>query len=283
MQSVQKIKNELGFYTELEQLLDVLKGIAASQFRQLEEKKARFVKFMDAFEGFFQMIDFSGLDHPFAKGQGKLGIIIVTSDEGFMGGLNTKVINIALAYPEAEQAQLITIGEQGTGYLKGMGRPCTPFPGIANEGGYETALQLRDFIMKEATHGTFSRLVVFYPKSVTFTFQKIESVVLLPCGELFEKRKGVIAKEDVILESSLNKIIEYLLGTWIMEKLLEVFEESRLSEFSARAIHLEASHQVLKEKEKLIRFQYFRSRHELVDRGTRETFSARLIYKKNQG
>ncbi len=270
------------FNTELKQLLEVLKGIAASQFRQLEKRKERFVKFMDTFEGFFQMLDFSAIDHPFAKAQGKLGIMMVTSDEGFMGGLNSKVMNMALAYPEADRAQLITIGERGAGYLKGMGRSCIEFPGVPNEGVYEASLQIRDFIIKEASKGTFSRLALFYPKPISFTLQEIESVTILPCSEMFEKRKSIVAQEDLILDSSLNKIIEYLLGAWVMEKLLEVFEDSKLSEFSARTVHLESSHQVLQQRESLMRFQYFRSHHELLDRGMRETFSTQLIRKKKQ-
>ena len=282
MQSAQKLKKELLFNTELTQLLDVLKGIAASQFRQLEKRKERFARFMDAFEGFFQMIDFSDLNHPFAQAQGKLGIIIVTSDEGFMGGLNTKVVNAALAYPEAEQAAFIAIGERGAGYLKGMGRSCVEFPGIPAEGCYDVALQLKDFIMSEALKGTFVRLVLFYPRPFSFTLQKVDSVTILPCNELFAKRERIVLKEELILDSSLNRIIEYLLGAWITEKLLEVFEDSKLSEFSARTVHLEESHQVLQQRDKTIKFQYFRSHHELVDRSMRETFSAQLIRKKTR-
>ena len=282
MQSAQKLKKELEFNTELKQLLGVLKGIAASQFRQLEKRKERFAKFMDTFEGFFRMIDLSRLDHPFVKAQGKLGIIMVTSDEGFMGGLNTKVINAALCYPEAQHAELIILGGRGAGYLRDTGHAFIEFPGIPSEGAYEAALKLRDFIMKEASEGKFSKLILFYPKPLSFTLQKIESVTILPCGEMFEKRESLVKKEDLIVDSSLNKIIEYLLGAWVMEKLLEVFEDSKLSEFSARTVHLESSHQVLQERERLMRFQYFRSHHEELDKGMRETFSTQLIRKKKQ-
>ncbi len=281
MQSAQKLKKELELNTELTQLLDVLKGIAASQFRQLEKKKERFAKFMDAFEGFFQMIDFSVVEHPFAKGGEKLGIIMITSDEGFMGGLNTKVINTALGYSGAENAELIIIGERGAGYLKGIGRSFTGFPGIASEGGYEAALNLKTFIMKEGLAGKFSRLLLFYPRPVSFTVQKIEALNILPCSELFAKREKVITQENIIIESSLNNIIEYLVGAWITEKFFEVFEDSKLSEFSARTVHLEESHQVLLQRDRLIRFQYFRSHHEFVDRGMRETFSSQLLRKRS--
>jgi len=267
--------------TELTDLLDVLKGIASSEFRALEKKRERFVKFMDAFEGFFQMIDFNAIDHPFAKGAGKLGIIMITSDEGFMGGLNTRVINTALDYPGSDAAELIILGERGAGYLKGLGRDFVNFPGIVSEKRYESALKLKDFIIKEGLSGKFARLILVYPKPVSFTFQRVEIVNILPCGELFKKREQAIDQaQHIIIESSLSGIIEYLVEAWIAEKLFEVFEDSKLSEFSARTVHLEESHQVLQQRDKLIRFQYFRSHHEFVDRGLRETFSARVLNKK---
>ena len=282
METVQKIKEELKVNTELTNLLDVLKEMASSEFRILEKKKRRFAVFLEAFEGFFQMIDFNFVDHPFAQNKtGRLGIIMVTSDEGFMGGLNMRVMNMALTYPGAEAAELITIGERGAAYLRGLGRNFIQFPGIAKEERYEAALQIKDFIMKEGLAGKFSRLVLIYPKPVTFTVQQVEVLTILPCSEFLKKHEKSLERgEEVIIESPVNRIIEYLLETWITEKLFEVFEDSKLSEFSARTVHLDESHQVLLQRGRSIEFRYFRSHHELIDKGTRETFSAQLIRKK---
>lgn len=264
-------------------MLDILKSIAASEFRSLERKKERFAKFMNAFEGFFHMIDFSSISHPFASDTtGKLAILMITSDEGFMGGLNTRVINTALDYTGAEKAKLLVVGERGAAYLKGLGKQFNSFSGITDENRYEMASTLRDFIVKEGLAGNLSRLILVYPTPVSFTVQKVEVLTILPCSELFEKPKEPVLKDkkDIIVESSLASIIEYLLDTWIAEKLLEVFEDSKLSEFSARTVHLEESHQVLLQRGRQIQFQYFRSHHELVDKGMRETFSSQLIRKR---
>ena len=282
MQSVQKIKKELQLNKELTEFLGVLKGIAASEFHILERKKERFAKFTESFEKFFRMIDFSSVEHPFAQDRaGRLGIIMITSDEGFMGGLNTQVMNTALSHPGADKAELIIIGERGVGYLRGLGRKFISFPGITSKKRYEAALGLKDYIIKGALTGEFGRLILAYPKPISFTAQKIEILKILPSSELFEKRERIVEKaEDIILESSLNGIIEYLVETWITAKLFEVFEDSKLAEFSARTLHLEESHQVLLQQGKTIRFQYFRSRHELIDKGMRETFSAQIIRKR---
>ena len=280
MLSTQRLKKELRVNSDLTGLLDALKWIALSQFRMLQKKKERFATFTEAFEGFFRIIDFSLVEHPFAKGEGRLGIIMITSDEGFMGGLNAKVINAALAYPGASGAELIILGERGASFLKESGRKFVQFPGIAAEERYEASLKLKDYIMKEGLAGKFGRLVLFYPKPVSFTLQEVEALKILPCDELFEKRKDLTAGIDrLIIESPVNGIIEYLVGAWITQKLFEVLEDSKLSEFSARAVHLEESHQVLEQRDKSLKLQYFRSQHNLIDKGIRETFSAQLLRK----
>lgn len=280
MISAPLLKKEADLNRELTELLDVLKGIAASRFALLERKrKTRFDRFVEAFEGFFDMIDFSGVTHPFVKGEGRLGIIMVTSDEGFMGGLNGRVITTALHLAGADTARLIILGQRGAHYLREVGREFTEFS-VRGEEFYESAIALKTYIMKEAMAGALSRLMLVYPRPASFSVQKVETITLLPCGQLFERREAVAErKENVIVESSLSDIIEYLMGTWITGKLLEVLEDSKLSEFAARTVQLEDSHQLLLEKSTQLQYQYFRSRRIMVDKSLQETFSARAMRK----
>jgi F0F1-type ATP synthase gamma subunit len=281
MKSVRQLKEEIEMNGDLTQLMDVLKGIAATEFWTLARKKVRFTRFMEAYEGFFEFVDVIGADHPFAREQGALALIMVTSNEGFMGGLNTRVINEALSYPGAERAEIIIIGERGAGYLESMGRKFIDFPGIPSGECYEAALRVKDFIMREGRAGRFGRLVLFYPRPLSFMVQKIEQLVILPCTSLFEKKAGGDKPiENIIVESSIDDIIEYLVETWIVQKLFEVFEDSKLAEFSARTVHLEESYQTLIEQGKGLRHQYFGGIHELVDSEMRDIYSAQIVRKK---
>lgn len=282
MQSIQKIKEEMHLNVYMAELMEILKGIAVSEYWTLLKKQGRFKRFMDAFNGFFNILDFSSLDHPFAKNAGKLAILMITSNEGFMGGLNTRVIETGLAHPEADGAALIMVGEQGAARLEALKRPFKGFEGIVLDRSYDAARELRDYIVKEVQKGAFQKLIIYYPKSISFMVQRVEELRVLPCTELFQK-KGKAAPEEVdglIVESSLHGMIQYLVETWIVQKLYEIFEESKLAEFSARTVHLEESFQLLQEKGKGIRFQYLRSWHELIDKGMRDIFSAQIIRRK---
>lgn len=284
MKTVQRLKEELELNGDLTELMDVLKGIAVSEFWALSKKMGRFTRFMKAFEGFFQMMDFSSSQHPFTQEHGVLGIIMVTSNEGFMGGLNARVINTALNYKGADEAQLMIVGEQGAIYLGSLGREFVDFSGFGTGECYEAALQLRNYILEKGRAGKFGKLVLFYPKPISFMVQKVEELTLLPCVKLFEERPAEMQKQVApIIESSVDDIVEYLVETWIVQKLFEVFEDSKLAEFSARTVHLEESYQILLEQGKGIRYQYFRGRHELVDAGMRDIYSAQIVRKKGMG
>jgi ATP synthase F1 gamma subunit len=281
VKTIKQLKEELGMNVDLTDLMDVLKGIAATEFWILQKKKKRFEDFTKAFEGFFRFIDFIDIQHPFVREQGKLAIIMITSDEGFMGGLNTRVISAALSYPGADGAQLMIVGEQGASYLSAQGRRFVGFPGFESNECYEASLKVKDYIMKEGLKGNFGRLVLFYPRPVSFMVQKIEQLELLPCNRLFEKESEKIKDwKNVIVESPVDHVIEYLVETWIVQKLFEVFEDSKLAELSARTLHLEESYQTLVQQKKGLRHQYFQSRHELVDSEMRDMFSAQIVRKK---
>src|SRR3989338_6700406 len=231
MQSIQRIKEEMHLNVDMAELMEILKGIAVSEYWALLKKQGRFKRFMDAFNGFFNILDFSSLDHPFARHTGKLAILMITSNEGFMGGLNARVIEHALAHPEADDAALIMVGEQGAVRLEALKRPFKGFEGIVLDRSYDAARELRDYVIAEVRKGTFQRLLIFYPKSVSFMVQRVEELRVLPCTELFQKRSKASLLEQqkklpppeeiegLIIESSLHEMIQYLVETWIVQKL----------------------------------------------------------------
>lgn len=284
MPTLDIIEKELSTNAELDGFLEAIKMVASSEYRSmLREKTERYNRFRNMFASFFELIDFSAVDHPFRQQKGKIGVIMITSDEGFMGGLNNEVLRTGLSYREGDEDELIVIGARGAKYLQGMGMKTTAFPGIKREGRYEAALELKEHIIKQGLADRFGRSVLVYPKSISFTVQRVDVITLLPCADLFEKRRQVVDREDVIAESELADMIAYLIDAWITEVLFEVFEESKLSEFSARIIRLEESHQSLLEERKKLKYQLFRARREKISKGMRDMFSAQIVRKKKIG
>lgn len=280
----EQIKKQIQTNYYLDSLLEALKMIAAAEYRALEkEKEKRHAHFMNAFGAFFHLIDFSAVDHPFRHIRGNLGIIMITSDEGFMGGLNAQVVQKGMEFVERDEDELVIFGERGARLLIPTGRKFVSFPGIQGEERYERAVKLKDYIVSEGLANRFGRSVVVYPHPVSFAVQKVETVSMLPCDQLFAKKlETTLPIREVILESAITDLLGYLIDTWITLVLFNVFEDSKLSELAARTIHLEESHQRLSEQEKILRHQYFRARREWIDKQMQDMFAGQIGRRKNE-
>ena len=286
-----ELRRELKFNWELLNMVETLKNVAGSQYHIMEKEKERFGPFMEAFAGFFRVINLVDVDDPLVRvTTDRLGIVIITSDSGFMGGLNQGVMRAAFAaqgdLPD-EKISLVVIGEKGGNVLADMKRPFKYFGGINQTTIYEQSLEIKDYLVGEVLAKRMGKVIIAYPKPVSFTAQTIEVISILPCDELFDrnsqseiaqkiKEKGMIANAGkVVVESSFADMIEYLAGVWATTKLYEVFEDSKLAEFSARAMHLEGSHQKVSAEYKKIKQKCSKATHELIDKGMRETFAAK--------
>ena len=282
MAKTREIKEEMQFNSGLKDLLDVMKNIAVFQFRALQRKKERFARFAELLEGFFRMVDMKSVPHNLMSPKvERTAFIMITSDEGFMGALNFQVIDSAVLSRYANSAEYAMVGEVGARYLKDAGKTFTAFKGAVDAASrYALAEDLKAFIIKGITEERFGRVLVSYPNPISFMMQSVEVVEILPLSSFFLQEHKAIPKGQIIVESPMEGIIEYLAEQFIVQKLMELLEDSKLSEFAARAIHLERSGQELTEKEKQLKGQYFRAYHEFVDKNTRELFSTQIIMKK---
>ncbi len=205
----------------------------------------------------------------------------MATDEGFLGGLNAAVIQKALAVRGDQQAELMVLGERGGMVLRDHNELFTSFPAVGENIVSRNVERLRDYIVEQYLLRKFSTVLVFYPRCFSFTRQEVDSFQLLPCTR--PSPGGVSSSStEPILEPSASSIIDYLVKLWLGRKLHEVFWQSRLSELAARATHLEASLQGLKDQKKKLTLQYFRSKHEVTDTGIRESFAG-MISKKKRG
>jgi len=286
-----ELRKDLRFNGELMSLVETLKNVAGSQYHLLEKQKARFEAFMDAFAGFFRVVDLVAVRNPLVQVESlDVGVLIVTSDSGFMGGLNNSIIRAGLeavgAVPRARR-RLIVIGDKGAGAIADQGYEFKHFPGVSQETIYEQAMEVTEYVMAEVLARRIGVLKLAYAKAVSFTMQTVATINLLPCAELFDRdadseiaahlgyRRFLADARRVIVESAYDDMVEYLASQWVTAKLYEVFEDSKLAEFSARATHLEGSLQKVEKEYAKIKHKCSKAAHELVDKGMRESFAAK--------
>jgi len=282
MKLLSQIKNDMEFNRNLYNLIEVLKEISLSQYHVLEKRVKSFTKVFDVLGSLLAMISIENSKHPLLYGGNRQsGVIAVTSDTGLMGGLNLEVMSLAFQEVEKNKAKLIIIGEKGGIYANESGIPFVAFAGIRDEDRLAQAFELRDYIMNEEVSLRLGALKIIYPFPISIMAQKVQTLQLLPFAQSSPDVPG--SEKDIpgelILESSVEDIAGYLFFLLLGNKFYEIFGLSRLAELSARFVHLEDSKTKIEQLNKQLRLQYYRQRHELIDRNIRELFAARMAFR----
>lgn len=284
MASLIQLRQEIEFNKSLGLLLEVLRSIAAQQFQVLERSFRSNERLFDAIQTIAALLDLEHFTHPFTQAGGPVGVIMVTSDTGLLGGLNNQVVALALQEYQQNPGEMIVIGRRGASALQEQGLPCREFPGIQDMGRRLLACQVRDYAFEQLARFKLGALNIVYPRALSFTVQRVELARAVPCqGWLAAPGTalGGFRGGTILLESPRGKVLEYLVWLWLGEKLFEVLGTSRLAELAARSVHLEGSTQELQRQGKQLQQKYFRKRRELIDSSMRELFAARSLYGKS--
>ncbi len=221
--------------------------------------------------------------HPYLfdrKGMPSL-IIAVTSDEGFLGELNTVLVNSAADLINNTDDELVVLGERGAKYFEDMGLKFTIFPGITEEARFGEAEKIRDYVLS-GYRKKYGRVFVVYPRFISFVSQKVEKTCILPV----EFQDGLSTQistnllEEILIEPNKKTVLETLVKLWSGIKLIEIFWTAKLSEYGARIMHLEGSTQELIHQKKRLSFEYVRFLHGLKDKSIREISASKILVNK---
>ncbi len=277
-----KLRENLRFAKELQEMVEVLKWATASQFRGLQQKRAGFEEFKIRLEDFLSLLKVCRLRHPFLTERANLpkAVLMITSDEGFVGSLNALVVNAALEQV-SDQDEMIVVGERGARYLsETQTRAFTFLPGIGDDITYKRATAVRDMLITKILRKDVGKIVIVYPRFLSLTIQRVDMVKILPCDEILRQETqaaGVNDKfEHFLIEPSPGIVVDYLVKMWVMQKIYEIFWGSKLSECAARIIHLEGSYEESLNTNKKLMYEYFKHLHARSDKNIREIFASRL-------
>lgn len=283
MGKANKIKSDLDDITELVEIIQVLKDVADTKFHDLANRKDRFGRFGESFVEYFRMISLSEVSHPLVQNENpKVAIVGITSEAGFMGDLNSKVVRAILAEKEKyPDSIVIPIGRKGADKLSFLGKGMKVFENIEEIGLYEMSIRIKDYLIEEVMADRLGKVIVVYPWSKTFNLQKPRAIKLLPCDELLTKQQEFVDSiEHVLLESDPIEIIGYLAEMWLVCRIYEMMHDTSISEAAAQSQQLEASVQKMKKDKKGIAAAFGKARKGDIDKSMREVFTSRMMTKR---
>jgi F0F1-type ATP synthase gamma subunit len=312
MKPLAQLKQELDFSSNLGGIIEVLKIAASVELKQLQSRsRDSSGTFLDSFQGCAEILETFPIQHPLLTDREHLPscVVVVTFDEGFSGELNASLVDAALDIWKGDEGdELVVLGERGASYLDKLGRSFIFFPGIKSTFDRSDVEQLKTFLVDEYLKDRFGRVLIVYPRFIGMTSSRVATETLLPYQKSFTHRVSgsrkpsprssqpkaevgfqlkqmaqswfVLAKggriEQPIIEPSPDRVMGSLVHLWLMHEIRRIFMQSKLSEFSARLMHLEVSDQRLSRINRDLNLGYVKHLHALTDKSIREISVSRL-------
>jgi F-type H+-transporting ATPase subunit gamma len=179
------------------------------------------------------------------------GVIVVSTDKGLCGGLNTNVLRavtqkIRELQGEGVNVQTVAIGNKGFGFLNRIGaQVVSHVTQLGDTPHLERLIGPVKVLLDQYAEGKLSAVYIAYTKFVNTMRQEPTLEVLLPLSaakmEAESKAQGGEPGWDYIYEPDAQTVIDDLLLRYVEALVYQAVAENMASEQSARMVAMKAA------------------------------------------
>jgi F-type H+-transporting ATPase subunit gamma len=181
----------------------------------------------------------------------RIGIIVVTSDKGLCGGLNTNVLRRTLAemkkwQNEGEEIEVCCIGNKGLGFMSRIrANIISQVVGLGDTPDMERLIGAVKVVLDGYTEDRFDRVYIFYNRFVNTMKQEPVMEKLLPLADEKMQSSGSESSSkvtwDYIYEPEAKPVIDDVMVRYVEALIYQALTENMASEQSARMVAMKAA------------------------------------------
>jgi F-type H+-transporting ATPase subunit gamma len=250
MPGTKEIRNKIKSVQNTRKITKAMEMVAASKMRKAQERMRATRPYGEKIRNVAAHISHANPEyrHPFLVSRDtvkRVGLIVITTDKGLCGGLNTNVLRMVLAQYKEWQAQgedveVCCFGNKGLGFMQRLGS------NIVSQ-----AVQLGDRPQLDRLIGAvkvmldgyiedrFDRLVLVYTRFINTMKQEPVIEQLLPLsGERLGSPEG---SWDYLYEPEAKAVLDQVLTRYVETIIFQAVAENMASEQSARMVAMKAA------------------------------------------
>lgn len=189
-------------------------------------------------------------EHPFlAKREVRTrGILLVTSDKGLCGPLNTNLFKLVTDIKSP--AKYVAIGRKGAQFLARTRRDLVADFSVTDRVGFSEVKAVVEYMVNLYLEGTIDTIEVIYPRFKNTLVQEPTVRPLLPLTGVREfiaqNRTGadsgkVVDNRDMLFEPDAQTVLEALLPFYINRWVYQMILSAKASEHSARMVAMKTA------------------------------------------
>ncbi len=250
MAGSKEIRTKIKSVQNTRKITKAMEMVAASKMRKAQERMRASRPYGEKIRNVAAHISHANPEyrHPFLVARDtvkKVGIIIVTTDKGLCGGLNTNVQRLALNKmkeweDQGESFEVCCIGNKGLGFMQRLGaNVVSQITGLGDRPQMDKLIGAVKIMLDGYTQDRFDRLVIFYTSFINTMKQEPMMEQLLPLsGDKLGSPEG---SWDYIYEPDAKAVLDQVLTRYVEAVIYQAISENMASEQSARMVAMKAA------------------------------------------
>ncbi|MEO7742121.1 MAG: F0F1 ATP synthase subunit gamma [Usitatibacter sp.] len=254
MAGSREIRTKIKSVQNTRKITKAMEMVAASKMRKAQERMRHARPYGEKIRAIASHLAHANTEyrHPFLvkrEGVKDVGVIVVTSDKGLCGGLNTNVLRLSLAkvkelQGEARAVQLTAIGNKGFGFLQRFGgNIVSHVTGLGDTPHLDRMVGPVKVQIDAFAAGRIGALYIVYTRFINTMKQEpvIEQLLPLPAERLQDEQKAKRANWDYLYEPDAKVVLDQLLTRYVEQIIYQSVAENIASEQSARMVAMKSA------------------------------------------
>jgi F-type H+-transporting ATPase subunit gamma len=259
MAGSKEIRNKIKSVQNTRKITKAMEMVAASKMKKAQERMRATRPYLEKAYNIAMHISRANTEykHPFLVSHPnvtRVGAIVVTTDKGLCGGLNTNVLRVMMQQHKEWRAKgldvdYVAIGNKGQGFLQRMGAQIV-----------SSAVQLGDrphldklvgpvkVLLDEYTAGRLHEVHIFYTNFVNTMKQEPRHGRIVPIPDEYRTATGEVRKVEIsdgawdyIYEPDARELLDGMMRRYMEAIVFQMVNENLASEQSARMVAMKAA------------------------------------------
>ncbi|HAF00036.1 MAG TPA: F0F1 ATP synthase subunit gamma [Methylophilaceae bacterium] len=250
MAGSKEIRTKIKSVENTRKITKAMEMVAASKMRKAQERMRASRPYADKIRNVAAHLSFAQAEykHPFLIKRDvvkNVGLIVVSSDKGLCGGLNTNVLRMSVNQMKAWEAEgkkiaVSAIGNKGFGFMGRVGADVkSHITGLGDTPHLDKLIGTIKVMLDAYTAGEIDQLYICYTKFINTMKQEPTMQQLLPLsGEQLGSPKG---HWDYLYEPEAKPVVDELMVRYIESLIFNAVAENMASEQSARMVAMKSA------------------------------------------
>ena len=259
MAGSKEIRNKIKSVQNTRKITKAMEMVAASKMKKAQERMRSGRPYVERAFGIAMHIAKANTEyrHPFLHKREtvkRVGVIVITTDKGLCGGLNTNVLRVMMQRfrewrEKGVEVDFVAVGNKGLGFLNRMGgNIVSSVVQLGDRPRLERLVGAVKVLMDEYLDGRVDEVHIFSTTFVNTMKQDARQIRIVPIPEEYRTAAGELRTSqlsdgawDYIYEPDARELLDGMMRRYMEAVIFQMVNESIASEQSARMVAMKAA------------------------------------------